>query len=302
MKEMNDKIKEIAARLLGEGQVDVFLAWEKGQDEYDVRPYAARSIADTEKIVFNGYCINNLSNLLLKYRDSDEKIGILVKGCDSRGIVRLLEDNQAKRERLYIVGVSCSGMKDPLKAARRNSGFGLNAEVDDSADKCKNCLVPNPVIYDELLGNKQEAHLQGERFAKVSELENMDVNERYAFFENEFSKCIRCYACRQACVACNCRTCIFDEMRPQWVGRENNITDNMMYHLVRAYHMAGRCVECGECERVCPVNIPLMLINSKLVKDVNKLYGPYEAGMEYVEGKKPALSVYSTADSDEGFK
>jgi len=63
--------------------------------------------------------------------------------------------------------------------------------------------------------------------------------------------------------------------------------------------MAGRCIECGECERVCPVNIPLMLLNQKLIKDVDKFYGPYEAGMKYEEGAKPPLSRYKEDDPDD---
>jgi L-lactate utilization protein LutB len=126
----------------------------------------------------------------------------------------------------------------------------------------------------------------------------MSADERYKFWEDTFSTCIRCYACRQVCVACDCRTCIFDEMKPQWVGRENSVTDNMMYHLVKHAHMAGRCIECGECERVCPVGIPLMLLNQKLIMDVGKLCGGPEAGMQYVEGSKPPLSMYREDDPD----
>lgn len=300
MKEITAKIREIATRLLESGQADVFLAWEKGKENFQTRPFIARSVEDVNKVVFDEYSIHNLSKSLLKFRDGEEKIGIVVKGCDSRGIIRLMEDNQIKRERLYIVGVCCPGMKDPLKAQKIHAGIG-KVDADDSADKCKFCRVPNPVIYDELIGDKQEAHFSGDRFAKVKEIEAKSADERWAFFEETMSKCIRCYACRQACVACDCRNCIFDEMKPQWVGRENCTTDNMMYQLVRASHMAGRCIECGECERVCPVNIPLMLINQKLVKDVNDFFGPYEAGMEYVEGQKPALSMYREDDSDEGF-
>ncbi len=301
MKEISTKIKEIASRLLADGQVNVFLAWEKGPEDHLTHPLAARSAEDAQKIVFDEYSIHNLSNYLLKFRDGHEKIGLVVKGCDSRGIIRLLEDNQFTRDRLYIVGVCCPGMKDPLKAMKINSGLLQDIALDDKADKCSNCAYPNPVIYDELLGSEQQPHVSGERKAQVEEIENMSPDQRYGFFQETFSKCIRCYACRQACVACNCRTCIFDEMRPQWVGRENNETDNLMYHLVRAYHMAGRCVECGECERVCPVDIPLMLINSKLAKDVNEFFGPYEAGIKYEQDGKPALSVYSLEDSDEGF-
>lgn len=300
MKDLTIKIRKIAARLLESGQIDVFIAWEKGEVDYQTKPFFARTAADVEKIVFDEYSIHNLSNYLLKFREETEKIGLVVKGCDSRGIVRLLEDNQLKRERLYIVGVCCPGMKDPLRAMRSNSGFNKKTiPADALAEKCNHCIQPNPVIYDELLGEKQSPQVIGERFKEVEHIEKMTPDERYSFFEKELSKCIRCYACRQVCVACNCRTCIFDETKPQWVGRETNTSDNMMFHLIKAMHMAGRCVECGECERVCPVHIPLMLINKKLIKDMDNFFGPYEAGIEYIEGAKPPLSVYKENDPDD---
>ncbi|SHH11424.1 4Fe-4S dicluster domain-containing protein [Thermosyntropha lipolytica DSM 11003] len=300
MKEITAKIQETAARLLTEGRVDIFIGWQKGEFGYNTKPFFAHSPEEADKLVFDEYSIHNLSNALLKFRDGHQKIGIVVKGCDSRGIVRLLEDNQFKRERLYIVGVCCPGMKDPLKKMYQDSGFAVQVNGDaELADKCRYCIQPNPVIYDELIGEKREPRLPEDRFKEVKELETKSYDERYQFFEQVLSTCIRCYACRQACVACNCRTCIFDETRPQWVGRETSISDNMMYHLVRAFHMAGRCVECGECERVCPVGIPLMLINRKLIKDVGEFFGPYEAGMEYKEGAKPPLSVYREDDPDD---
>jgi formate dehydrogenase subunit beta len=207
-----------------------------------------------------------------------------------RNIVNLLAVNIDKQEDgNYIIAMG-----------NEVSGFEKVQDQDEGlASKCRYCLQPNPVIYDELVGEEQPLAELQERFARIEEIEQMSADERYQFFEDMISTCIRCYACRQVCVACNCRTCIFDETRPQWVGRETKIGDNMMYHLIRASHMAGRCVECGECERVCPVNIPLMLINRKLIKDVNGFFGPYEAGMEYVEGRKPPLSVYKENDPDD---
>jgi len=295
-----EKIREIAARLLENGQVDMVMAWEKGDLEYQTIPFIARTVDEVSRIVCDEYSIHNLSNYLLRYRDGKEKIAIVVKGCDSRGIVRLLEDNQIARDRLYILGITCDGLKDTLRAMRPHSGWEKVEKPEDGlAAKCLDCRQPNPVIYDELLGEEQTPRGGEDRFARIAEIEQMSADERYKFFESLFSTCIRCYACRQACVACNCRTCIFDETRPQWVGRETSISDNFMYHLVRASHMAGRCVECGECERVCPVNIPLMLVNRKLIKDVNEFFGPYEAGMEYVEGRKPPLSVYRENDPDD---
>ncbi|NLG32044.1 MAG: 4Fe-4S ferredoxin, partial [Syntrophomonadaceae bacterium] len=211
MTDINNKIREIAARLLKDKQVDLFMAWEKGELDYQVKPYFARTPEEADRMVFNDYCIQNLSNGLLKFRDGQEKIGIVVKGCDSRGIVRLLEDNQITRERLYIVGVCCPGMKDPLKAALNDSGFKKQSKDVPLADKCLKCRQPNPVIYDEILGQERVPDVAGERFSLVRDLENKTPDERYAFFEDILSRCIRCYACRQVCVACNCRTCIFDD-------------------------------------------------------------------------------------------
>ena len=298
MKEITAKIQEIAARLFNEDKIDLFLAWEKGEQEFQVKSYAARSADDVKNIIFNEYSIYNVANELLKLRDSQERIGIAVKGCDSRGIVRLLEDLQIARERLYIVGIPCPGLKDPLTAAKNFGGLSKNKTEEGLAKKCLNCIQPNPVIYDELVGAEQQPRQQSDRFAKVKEIEQMSSDERYKFWEDTLSTCIRCYACRQVCVACDCRVCIFDEMKPQWVGRETSTTDNMMYHLVKHAHMAGRCIECGECERVCPVGIPLMLLNQKMIKDVGEMFGGPEAGLQYVEGSKPALSVYSEKDPD----
>jgi len=298
MKEITNKIQTIASNLFADNKIDVFLAWEKGDLDFKTKSFVARNAEDVKNIVFDEYSINNIANSLLKFRDSHERIGIAVKGCDSRGIVRLLEDLQIKRDRLYIVGIPCPGMKDPLTAARNRGGFSKQKEADGLAKKCLDCIQPNPVIYDELVGPEQSPRQQGDRFAKVKEIESMSADERYKFWEDTFSTCIRCYACRQVCVACDCRTCIFDEMKPQWVGRENSASDNMMYHLVKHAHMAGRCIECGECERVCPVNIPLMLLNRKLIKDVGTLFGGPDAGMQYVEGSKPPLSVYRENDPD----
>lgn len=298
MTEITNKIREIASRLFNENKIDVFLAWEQGELDFQTKTYVARSIEDVRNIVFNQYSIFNIANSLLKFRDSQEKIAIAVKGCDSRGIVRLLEDLQIQRDRLYIVGIPCPGMKDPLTAARNYGGFNKKQTEDGLAKKCLDCIQPNPVVYDELAGPEQTPRQQDERFSRVKEIEQMSADERYKFWEDTLSTCIRCYACRQVCIACDCRACIFDEMKPQWVGRETSPTDNMMYHLVKHAHMAGRCIECGECERVCPVAIPLMRINQKLIKDMGELFNGPEAGMQYVEGAKPAFSMYDEKDPD----
>jgi formate dehydrogenase (coenzyme F420) beta subunit len=168
-------------------------------------------------------------------------------------------------------------------------------------DHCKVCTHPVPALYDVLLGQPEgidglraKRALEGEApaapplegatrapvidaFTDVETFGSLDTEERWAYLTQEAGKCIRCYACRNACPMCYCPECFVDSSRPQWVGKSTGLSDTMIFHLVRAFHLAGRCVACGACEQACPMGVDIRKLNRKLQKDVLDLFG-HEAG------------------------
>ena len=126
-------------------------------------------------------------------------------------------------------------------------------------------------------------------------IEAMSPAEKFAFFQEELSKCIRCNACRNVCPACSCRKCVFDSTKFDSAQKANvDSFEEKMFHVIRAFHVAGRCTDCGECSRVCPQNIPLHLFNRKLISDMNEFYGEFQAGAD-AETVGP-LTCFTTDD------
>ncbi|MGE5403512.1 MAG: 4Fe-4S ferredoxin, partial [Candidatus Saccharibacteria bacterium] len=204
MSDLTAKVRESAKKILESGTVDLVLGWVKGDEPYISAAAVIKNPADVEQLVFDEYCVNNLANNLLDYRDGHEKIGVFVKGCDSRGLVRLIQDRAIARDRLYIIGINCPGVKDPNEFLREGAGYNKSGKPADVAPKCMGCQNPNPVMYNEVIGDPQQPRTE-DGMAKVAEIEAMSPDERYKFFEDMMSKCIRCYACRNICIACNCR-------------------------------------------------------------------------------------------------
>ncbi len=316
-----EQLIQKASELLENGTVSAVLGWGIGEFDYDVTPTVFSTVEELKNgFVFNDFCGANFSKYLVKKTDKIEgKILVFLKPCDTYSFNQLLTEHRFDREKVYAVGIPCEGMADIAKvkaisgdgiAAIGSNGDKLTvttlyddepvviAAKDVLAERCINCKSKKHVAYDELMGEEGEV-IESNRFDEVARLEAMTADERFAFWQNELSRCIRCNACRDACPACTCEKCVFDNPNS---GVENkspaNEFEEKLFHIIRAYHVAGRCTDCGECSRVCPQNIPLHLLNRKFIKDMNDFYGEYQAGAE-VGGRAPLVD-YTTEDLEPG--
>jgi len=310
MLEYTEKIRETAKKLLQEGTVEVFIGYKKGSVPMMNEPVLIRDPEQVSQLHWDSHCGLNLCNYLTK---RTEKIGIVANGCNSRNIVTHITENQIKREQLYVVGVPCKGVLDHRAVQRAAKGreilevteetntFTIRGDgFEDTFPKkdfirtnCAICRHRNPVIHDEMVGEPVPEQEKVDAYKDVAGVERKNPEERWAFFGQLITNCIRCYACRNACPLCYCPTCFVDESRPQWVGKSIDPTDTMTFHILRAYHCAGRCTDCGACERVCPVGIPVRQFTKKLNKDAEELFS-WEAGLSL--DKRPPLDVYRPDD------
>ena len=279
------RIKQRAIELLSDGTVMRVIGWEKGEGNCDWSPALFENAAEMENFVYGDYAGANLSKYCLKFNRQEGKTLVVLKPCDTLSFRQLLHEHRIDREKFYVIGAGCKGMKD-------EKGGLL---------KCSACKGKEFEVYDEIIDDEeaQKKTALMDRMAGVVELEKMTAQERFDFWRGELSRCIRCNACRNVCPACSCIKCVFDNPA-SGVQSKAPVTDfeENMFHIIRAYHVAGRCTDCGECSRVCPQNIPLHLLNRKFIKDMNELYGDYQAGVG--ENERTPLTSYTKEDAEPG--
>ena len=324
MRELEQNIRNAAKDLLAEGKVEVIIGYEKGSLPLTSRPCFVRKPEDVDKLIWNSTCTKNLAVYLPRLFTAPPrppvdykppKVGVIAKGCDARSLVGHVKENKFAREDVVVIGVPCLGMIDLGKTADALNGKDVVdcAEFENDAcefttaggekislssadilhEACAECISPVDEAADVPLegGARRPA---ASRFAKIAEFESMAPDERWNEFKAEMSKCVRCYACRQACPNCYCPVCFADTVKPAWIDAGDDASDLMAFHMGRVLHQAGRCVECDACVRACPMGIDLRVFTQKVVKDAEDMFD-FAAG---VSDDPPPLTAFNDHDAE----
>ncbi|BBO72308.1 Fe-S oxidoreductase [Desulfosarcina alkanivorans] len=259
---MLDAVRKIAKDLLRQGAVEGVLGL--GEDDGGGAPRVFDDPGEIDALVLEPkWLLAKIVVSIMNRAPEGYRLAVVCRGCDERALVELGKRNRIDPGRLHIIGVACS---------------------QGQADRCL-CRRPWPSRVDagvrarpaDLSGNDQiRKYLGGNR------------GERLEKWREAFARCIKCYGCRNACPVCNCSPCKLED--GMWVHRGDFAPDMLTFHLVRAMHVADACVGCGACQDACPVDIPLMLLQSPMQAALDHSY-QYEAGTQ-PERQSPLLSSY----------
>ncbi|MBE7085065.1 MAG: 4Fe-4S ferredoxin [Clostridiales bacterium] len=313
MKDVEMKMLERAKALLESGEVARVIGWKKGEFFYDPTPASFETVDELKDFVYNWFCGANLSKYLIQMSKKEGKTAVFLKPCDTYSFNQLVKEHRIKRENIHVIAVECLAKLNIEAIKAQTDGIVKSVDVVEKdvkvvttsgeytlykpevvLSKCAVCNKTHQVKDEEIILHERPVR-DVDRFEEVEKLETMTADERFAFWKDQLSKCIRCNACRNVCPACSCVKCVFDNPKSGISAKANDSEfEEKLFHVIRAFHVAGRCTDCGECSRVCPQNIPLHLLNRKFIKDIDGLYGQFQAG-ETDEGKTP-LTSYTEGD------
>ena len=283
-------LREAASEVLSAGRAGVVIGYGAGSLPDKTVPVFVSETAECETLVWGQACRNNLSTYLGSALVNHDRVAVVAKTCDLGAITGLIREGQLRRDQILVIGVQCPGVHNGSELAAK-----CLACTGDPHPICDLVVTSDGVRESCEDASETALDTSDARDEQIAHLESLPHDERWNYWQRQFSRCLRCYACRAACPLCYCSSCIAEKHRPQWVPTSIDNSGNSTWNIIRAVHLAGRCSGCDECARVCPADIRLDLINRKLALEVERQYG--KIGLDPEE--KSALVDFRMEDSEE---
>ncbi len=264
---MREEIVKRARELLESKKAGVVIGYGEGSQDH-IHAIFVTDPADAGKLVIDDRCDRNLAVYLMKPEVRDfGKIAIIALPHVMRSIVQLVSEHQIRQEDITVIGIT------PEQTVREFADFGELADY-----------VASIPIY-----------ISPEDRKMIDRIDAMTPRERWDFWMKEISMCVKCYACRASCPLCYCTRCTVECNQPQWIHVPAHELGNLEWHIMRAMHLAGRCTNCGECARSCPLDIPLHLLTIRLAEEIEREFG-VRAGTKHDE--EYALATFKPGDRE----
>ena len=326
-KEIENNLRNIAKNLLEKKEVDVIIGYSKGTVPLSSSPIIITKVEDVDRLIWNNLCYINLAKYfvprvpqLIGPQGEELKVGIVSKGCVGRALIHLAVEKQLNLDNIKIIGIPCNGIVN-RKLIEKEIGereiFEIFASENNIIVKgkyfekkfafneyinvlCKVCKVKSPPkdidLQETCLGECKEITSIDDDFSDLNNYESKSPDEKWLYIKDILETCTRCYACREACPMCYCNLCFVDQNKPIWFGKTTDLSDIIIFHLVRTMHLAGRCVACGACSSVCPMGIDLNIITRKLEKIVKKRFN-FTSGID--TKTLPPMMLYKMEEEEE---
>ncbi|MDR1659159.1 MAG: hypothetical protein LBR94_02305 [Desulfovibrio sp.] len=195
-------------------------------------PHIFTNVAEVDKLGDGPkYPLGKIAWRTLRAMPPGAHLAVVCRTCDFRAIREQEKMGQFPQRMVTCLVVPCDAKQ---------------------ADRCS-CSWPVP----------EQAHAENPVAALPADTrELLESADRSRLWRGHMQRCIKCYGCRNVCPVCICPECRLED--PLFVPPVVLPPTPLPYHLLRALHVAGHCVNCGACQDACPAGIPLLALHKAL--------------------------------------